>query len=181
MIYSYPPVDTNDLIKMTSDLDPKLRQNLMISFAQFRPEKDHPLQLRVWARVLPKLPLDAKFILMGSVRDQDDQRIVDELKKQARELGIEKSVEFRINLKREELHSLFSKAKVAVHTMRNEHFGIAVVELMASGIITIAHNSAGPKEDIIGGTDTQVGYLANSEDEYALLVAEAMNKFDKST
>ena len=72
MIHRYPPVDTNDLIAMTKDLDPKLRENLMISFAQFRPEKDHPLQLRVWARVLPKLPLDAKFILMGSVRDQDD-------------------------------------------------------------------------------------------------------------
>jgi alpha-1,2-mannosyltransferase len=44
--------------------------------------------------------------------------------------------------------------------MRNEHFGIAVVELMASGIITIAHKSAGPLEDIIGGTDVPVGYLA---------------------
>ena len=29
--------------------------------------------------------------------------------------------------------------------MNNEHFGIAIVELMASGIITVAHDSAGPK------------------------------------
>lgn len=29
--------------------------------------------------------------------------------------------------------------------MKHEHFGISVVELMSSGIITIAHNSAGPK------------------------------------
>jgi alpha-1,2-mannosyltransferase len=36
---------------------------------------------------------------------------------------------------------LFSKAKAAIHTMRFEHFGIAIVELMASGLITIAHNS----------------------------------------
>jgi len=57
--------------------------------------------------------------------------------------------------------SIFENAKVAVHTMKFEHFGIAVCELMAAGIITIAHNSgikfifvfkylAGPKEDIIG-------------------------------
>ena len=55
----------------------------MISFAQFRPEKDHALQLRVWAQIRPSLPSDAKFMLIGSVRDADDQRIVDELKQLA--------------------------------------------------------------------------------------------------
>lgn len=33
--------------------------------------------------------------------------------------------------------------------MNSEHFGITVVEMMAAGLLTIAHNSAGPKEDII--------------------------------
>lgn len=33
--------------------------------------------------------------------------------------------------------------------MENEHFGIAVVEMMAAGLIVMAHNSAGPREDII--------------------------------
>ena len=65
--------------------------------------------------------------------------------------------------------SIFSRAKVGVHTMRNEHFGIAVVELMASGIITIAHKSAGPLEDIIGRCDREIGYLAKDEHEYAFL------------
>jgi alpha-1,2-mannosyltransferase len=59
--------------------------------------------------------------------------------------------------------------------MRNEHFGIVVVELMASGIITIAHKSAGPLYDIIGGTDMPVGFLAENEDEYAMFVENAMN------
>jgi len=50
--------------------------------------------------------------------------------------------------------------------MKHEHFGIAVVELMSSGIITIAHNSAGPKTDIIGPAadpkvNKPVGYLAD--------------------
>ena len=64
--------------------------------------------------------------------------------------------------------------------MRNEHFGIAVVELMASGIITIAHKSAGPLEDIIGGTDMPVGYLAETEDDYATFVKMAMNNFEST-
>ena len=33
--------------------------------------------------------------------------------------------------------------------MKAEHFGITIVEMMAAGIITVAHNSAGAKFDII--------------------------------
>ena len=64
--------------------------------------------------------------------------------------------------------------------MEFEHFGIAVVELMSSGIITIAHNSAGPKTDIIGAspTTTPVGYLANTVDEYAFFVMQVFMKYD---
>jgi len=44
------------------------------------------------------LPEDAVFILVGSVRDPDDQRIVDDLKGLAIKLGIQNRVEFKINL-----------------------------------------------------------------------------------
>lgn len=33
--------------------------------------------------------------------------------------------------------------------MKSEHFGIAIVEMMAAGLLVLAHNSAGPKTDII--------------------------------
>jgi len=46
--------------------------------------------------------------------------------------------------------SLFEQAKVAIHTMREEHFGITIVEMMAAGMVTIAHASGGPLRDIIG-------------------------------
>lgn len=45
---------------------------------------------------------------------------------------------------------LFAESKVAIHTMKEEHFGISIVEMMSAGLITIAHDSAGPKMDIIG-------------------------------
>ena len=48
--------------------------------------------------------------------------------------------------------------------MWNEHFGIGVVEMMAAGLVTVAHNSGGPRDDIIAaGT----GMLAVSPEEYA--------------
>jgi glycosyltransferase involved in cell wall biosynthesis len=44
--------------------------------------------------------------------------------------------------------------------MEYEHFGIAIVELMSSGIITVAHDSAGAQMDIIGEAKMKVGFLA---------------------
>lgn len=96
----------------------------------------------------------------------------------AKELGITDKVSFQIGASRNQLFEIFSKAKVAVHCMKKEHFGIAVVELMSSGIITIAHNSAGPKEDIIGGAPNAVGYLADSQEDYSFFVRKAMMEYD---
>ena len=65
--------------------------------------------------------------------------------------------------------------------MKHEHFGIAVVELMSSGMITIAHNSAGPKTDIIGPAKKPVGYLADDLESYAFFLKTALLKYeDKS-
>jgi hypothetical protein len=71
IIDRYPPVDTTDLMNAIPDLTAP-RQNLMVSFAQFRPEKDQAMQLRVWKKVLPKIPKNSEFWLIGTVRDEDD-------------------------------------------------------------------------------------------------------------
>uniref|UniRef100_A0A7S1UU61 Glycosyl transferase family 1 domain-containing protein n=1 Tax=Grammatophora oceanica TaxID=210454 RepID=A0A7S1UU61_9STRA len=60
--------------------------------------------------------------------------------------------------------------------MWNEHFGIGVVELMAAGILTIAHNSGGPKADIVVPLhgEGQTGFLASTVEEYAERMDQAM-------
>jgi uncharacterized protein YaaR (DUF327 family) len=50
--------------------------------------------------------------------------------------------------------------------------------MMAAGLITIAHASAGPKQDIIGSTEEPVGYLAKTDTEYIEYVVKAMCDFD---
>ena len=57
------------------------------------------------------------------------------------------------------------QASIGVHSMRNEHFGISVVELMAAGAVVVAHDSGGPQMDIIRVGST--GFLADSPSDYA--------------
>ena len=51
--------------------------------------------------------------------------------------------------------------------MEYEHFGISLVEMLAGGLIVVAHNSAGTKEDIlIDG----VGFLCEEVEDYMLSI-----------
>jgi len=60
--------------------------------------------------------------------------------------------------------SLLGRSKVFVHPKIGEHFGIAIVEAMASGCATICHRSGGPLTDIILG-DERYGLLYRNKEE----------------
>jgi alpha-1,2-mannosyltransferase len=47
------------------------------------------------------------------------------------------------------METYLREAAVGIHTMWNEHFGISVVEMMAAGLVVVAHNSGGPSMDIV--------------------------------
>jgi len=61
-------------------------------------------------------------------------------------------------------------SKVYLHPMKYEHFGMAIVEAMASGVIPVVHKSGGPWTDIVEygkygfgfkSIDEAVGYISN--------------------
>lgn len=110
---------------------------------------------------------DLRFYIVGSCRDVRDEAFLDDLKKKTIDLGISDSVSFKKNLPFTEILSIFAQAKAGIHTMKAEHFGIAVVELISAGLLVCAHNSAGPKYDIIGGEKEKViGFLCNDKEDY---------------
>jgi glycosyltransferase involved in cell wall biosynthesis len=55
-------------------------------------------------------------------------------------------VQLHTQLSRPELTELLNKHKFGIHMMRNEHFGMAVAEMVAEGMLVFAHRSAGPME-----------------------------------
>ncbi|KAM4796656.1 GDP-Man:Man(3)GlcNAc(2)-PP-Dol alpha-1,2-mannosyltransferase [Rhinophrynus dorsalis] len=166
----YPPCDVQTFLDIELNQEDKKDEHFVLSIGQFRPEKDHPLQIRAFSALLAKKTSEErsklKLILIGGCRNKDDELRVAELKNLSLDLGV--PVEFKVNISFEELKKHLSEATIGLHTMWNEHFGIGVVECMAAGTIILAHNSGGPKMDIVVPFEGhETGFLADSEESYA--------------
>ncbi|GJE92608.1 glycosyltransferase family 4 protein [Phanerochaete sordida] len=164
----YPPCDTREMA--TFGLEK--RGPIILSVAQFRPEKDHKAQLRAFETFVRKYPQfkekGVKLVLIGGSRNAEDAARVDRLRGLAKELGIEAYVEFIVNAPYPEMLQYLSRSSIGLSTMVDEHFGINIVEYMAAGVIPVTHASGGPLNDIVvpfNGKPT--GFHAISADEYA--------------
>jgi len=150
----FPPVAVEELeheVEVSEESEKK-RENALLYIAQFRPEKNHKLILESFAQFkATDTPASktAKLVLVGSVRDDGDSKRVYELRLLANELHIKDCVEFHLDASWPEILDWLRRASVGVNGMWNEHFGIGVVEYQAAGLISVVHNSGGPKLDIV--------------------------------
>ncbi|KAF9403048.1 asparagine-linked glycosylation protein [Mortierella sp. AD011] len=180
----YPPCDTEAF----KDFPLKSRERIIVSVAQFRPEKGHALQLDALAQLLKDHPeyrqsQDGKsnqqavqLVMVGSARNESDQARIKQLKDKAAELGVSDNVTFVVNAPFSELKEWLARSKIGIHAMLDEHFGIGVVEYMAAGLIPIAHNSAGPKMDIVRPyNNLPTGYLATTPQEFADAIEKVLS------
>lgn len=173
----YPPCDVESFKALRLRRDPKdsaskstkIRESNslnIISVAQFRPEKNHDQQIEAFDIFLNKTQsFESKLTLYGGCRDDEDLKRVENLKDLIFNMDLEPNIKIVVGASFQCLLEGMLEANVAIHTMRNEHFGIVLLECMAAGLIMVAHNSGGPKTDII--EDGVNGFLANSETEFA--------------
>ncbi|KAJ7134990.1 mannosyltransferase [Mycena crocata] len=171
----YPSCDTREM----SRLPLEGRERVVLSIAQFRPEKDHAMQLRALEALLREHPEYAadgiRLVLIGGCRNAQDEARVEWLRELARELGVESHVQFVLNAPYPDMLAWLGRASVGLNTMLDEHFGINVVEFMAAGVIPIAHASGGPYQDIVipfQGEPT--GYHATSSATFAAAIHTAL-------
>ena len=85
----YPPCDTREL----AELSLEGRGRIIVSLAQFRPEKDHRAQLLALSSLLESHPEcrspSIKMVLIGGSRNAEDAERVEKLRALAKDLRIE--------------------------------------------------------------------------------------------
>lgn len=169
----FPPVAVEELeheVDVSAESEKK-REPLLLYIAQFRPEKNHQLILTSFAEFIATgtpATKDAKLVLVGSVRDDGDSKRVYELRLMANELKIKDKVEFHLDASWPEILDWLRRSSVGVNGMWNEHFGIGVVEYQAAGLISVVHDSGGPKRDIVTKIDGEpTGFHATTSAEFA--------------
>lgn len=156
----YPPVAVEEIEEKIHLEGPRAveREKVLLYVAQFRPEKNHDLIIRSFAKMVHSTEGTAetdgaKLVLIGSVRDSKDEKMVYQLRLLAHELTIEDNVQFICDASWDEVLNWLGKSWVGVNGMWNEHFGIGVVEYQAAGLVCVVNDSGGPKADIVVDID----------------------------
>ena len=146
----YPPVDIEDFHSLQKEF-------LVVSVGRFSPEKNYELIVQV-----AKQMSNVKFVIIG--RKPSDDLYYDKIFKLKPD-----NLDLQTDVTRAALSVLLGKAKIYLHSMVDEHFGISVVEAMAAGCIPVVHNSGGPKEIC-----EQIGFLYNNVEECVKAIEAAL-------
>lgn len=134
----YPPCDVQAFLEvpLTEESEEKDKKcHTVVSVGQFRPEKDHQLQIKAFKKLLDRMEADpadrvaVKLVLIGGCRDQEDEDRVLMLKGLCQDLDMADKVEFKLNISYEELKKDLTEATIGLHTMWNEHFGIGKMNI----------------------------------------------------
>jgi alpha-1,2-mannosyltransferase len=131
----YPPVDARKIMGKISWK--AKRQNIVVTISRISPEKN----LLIIPEIAKEL-VDIKFVLVGRKRDA---KCFESLLRKIKVNGVS-NVEILTNATEKTKMEVLQSAKVYLHTMPYEQFGISIVEGMAAGLTPVAHDSGGPKE-----------------------------------
>lgn len=131
-IVVYPPVD---LDKFWCDAPLSERRKRVVYVARFIAAKRHEIMKKL-ATDLPAY----EFVSVGGLIESEKSWF------NKFSENLPQNYSLKINLPVSDLVKTLHDSRVYVHLMEGEHFGIAPIEALASGCITLVHNSGGMKE-----------------------------------
>jgi len=155
----HPPVDVEIYAGEKAE-----RENYVVTVSRFTPK-----------RRLYRIPLiakntkNAKFFIVGAA-DEYSLKTIQRLKKAISKCGVNDLVTLLPNVSSSKLIRLLAKAKVYLHAMPFDHFGISIIEAMAAGCVPIVHRSGGPWLDILDQQQGKAGFSYATLEEAAQLI-----------
>jgi alpha-1,2-mannosyltransferase len=130
----YPPFTSS-----IQNVPAQPKRDLVVTTSRFEQNK----RLEIIPKIAAKTSPNIQFAVIGRLYDKATLTC---LEAEVKKLNLTDRVKFYPDLPAEQKLKLLSSAKVYLHTMVGEHFGIAIVEAMASGCIPVSHNSGGMVE-----------------------------------
>jgi glycosyltransferase involved in cell wall biosynthesis len=130
----YPPYTSS-----IQNVPAQPKKDLVVTTSRFEQNK----RLENIPKIAAQTSSNIKFAIIGRLYDK---ATLNRLQVQVKQLGLSDRVKFYPDLPVEQKLEMLSSAKVYLHTMVGEHFGISIVEAMASGCIPVSHNSGGMVE-----------------------------------
>jgi glycosyltransferase involved in cell wall biosynthesis len=143
----YPPVDVEKYLPLSNS---KKRRNIILTISRIEEGKG----LDIIPKLAKRVP-NAKFIIIGSLSSDNYFRY---FYKMIRNMGVADKIKIIPNASENIKAKILSKAKIFLHPMKYEHFGIAIVEAMASGLVPLVSKTGGPWTDIFNCKQGVYGY-----------------------
>lgn len=168
----YPPVNVEDIISQSSGN--QKHESLVVVAASYTPKR-HLEQVPMIA----KHSENARFVIMGKANEYS-RSTLENLKRQICALQVQDKIKILTNVPHENFMETLFKAKVYLHVMPFDHFGISVVEAMAAGCVPVVHRSGGPWLDILDERQGEYGFSYTSPQEAAQQIDALVTKEDLS-
>lgn len=134
----YPPY-ASSISTIAKNAQKNPRENLVVTTSRFESNK----RLERIPLIAAKTHPDIQFAVIGRLYDT---QTLTALRNQVQKLGLNERVRFYPDASAELKFELLKKAKIYLHTMVGEHFGISIVEAMALGCMPVVHDSGGMRE-----------------------------------
>ena len=134
----YPPIP-NFFFQQSCPMAERPREDLVVTIARFGYGKSVELVPSI-ANLTCK---NVHYVMIGLAHDQS---IIQAVKNKIKRLHLEARIVVVPNASRQDIKNYLAKAKVYLHTMKNEHFGISIAEAMSMGCVPVVHNSGGAPE-----------------------------------
>jgi len=155
----HPPVNVEELSTLGGN-----RGRIVLTVSGIYPEKN-VLAIADVARLLP----EAEFYLVGATGPASGP-VIRELKRRAEGL---RNFHLETDVPRRRILELMSQASIYLHPPFAEHFGFAIAEAAAAGLVPVVYRDGGGWTDIVSRIDQGLGYT--SVEEAAHIIRSLLN------